>query len=404
MVGSPYRTVSSTTRAVQTNEETFVTKTTEVSGQRDERFEALVGVLERQLASDYDLGASLAVAVDGEVVVDVWGGWSDEERTTPWAADTVTNVWSTTKTMTALAALVLVDRGLLDPDATVATYWPEFAAAGKADVCVKHLLSHTSGVSAWDQPITPEEVLDTEAATARLASQAPWWEPGTASGYHALNQGHLVGEVIRRIDGRGLKQFFAEEIAQPLDADFTIGSPPENHSRISNVIPPPPLPLPPDLDPESVMFKTFTGPLPDAAIAHTDEWRASTIGAANGHGNARSVAKIQAVISNGGSANGVKLLSPQTIDRIFEAQSDGVDQVLMVPATFGLGYDLAAPSNVVGITSGRKCYWGGWGGSIVLNDLDNRVTMSYMMNRMQAGLVGNETSVALIGELSTILS
>lgn len=370
----------------------------------DGRFAPLIDILTSQIEADYDLGASMALAVDGELVLDVWGGWADEGRTTPWGADTVTNVWSTTKTMTALSALVLMDRGSLDPEATVASYWPEFAQNGKEDIRVRHIMSHTSGVSAWEQPVTTEDVLDDEGATARLAAQAPWWEPGTASGYHALNQGHLVGEVIRRIDGRGLTQFFAEEIAGPLDADFTIGSPPENHHRISNVVPPPPLPLPPDLDPESVMFKTFTSPLPDATIAHTAPWRAATIGAANGHGNARSVAKIQAVVSNGGSSHGVTLLSPETIDRIFTEQSNGVDQVLMTHNCFGLGYDLAAPTNMVGITSGKKCYWGGWGGSLVLNDLDNRMTFTYMMNRMQAGLVGNETSLALVAALNNILA
>lgn len=375
-----------------------------LEGTIDQRFEALGSVLERQLEADYDLGASLAVAVDGDIVVDAWGGWADEAHTTPWSADTITNVWSTTKTMTALSALLLIDRGLLDPDARVADHWPEFAAAGKEDIRVRHVMSHTSGVSAWEQPVTPEDVLDDDGATARLAAQAPWWEPGTASGYHALNQGHLIGEVIRRIDGRGLKQFFAEEIAGPLDADFTIGSPPENHGRISNVVPPPPLPLPPDLDPESVIFKTFTGPLPDAAIAHTDAWRAATIGAANGHGNARSVAKIQATVSNRGASGGVQLLSQDTIDRIFDVQIEGVDQVLMFPVRFGLGYALGAPDNPVGITSEHTCFWGGWGGSIVVNDLDNRVTMTYMMNRMQAGLVGNETSVALIAALQEILA
>lgn len=369
----------------------------------DGRFERLNEILEAQLDADYDLGASMALAVDGEIVLDVWGGWADEARTQPWAQDTVTNVWSTTKTMTAMSALLLMERGLLDPDATVASYWPEFAQNGKEDIRVRHIMSHTSGVSAWEQPITPEDVLDDDGATERLAAQAPWWEPGTASGYHALNQGHLVGEVIKRIDGRGLKQFFAEDIAGPLDADFTIGSPPENHHRISNVIPPPPLPLPDDLDPESVMFKTFTGPMPDAAIAHTAPWRAATIGAANGHGNARSVAKIQAVISNGGSSHGVQLLSPATIDKIFMEQSNGVDQVLMTPNRFGLGYDLASPNNMVGITSGKRCYWGGWGGSLVINDLDNRITMTYMMNRMQAGLVGNETSIALGAALNDIV-
>jgi len=373
-----------------------------LGGTSNARFQPLVDILDQQLDNGYDLGASLAVAVDGELVTDVWGGWTDEAKTLPWESDTVTNVWSTTKTMTALAALHLMDQGKLDPTDKVAAHWPEFAAEGKADIEVRHIMSHTSGVSAWAQPVTVEDVLDDEKATAMLAAQAPWWEPGTGSGYHALNQGHLVGEVIRRIDGRGLKQYFAEEIAGPLDADFTIGSPPENHARIANVLSPPPLPLPPDLDPESVMFKTFTGPLPDAAISHTDAWRAATIGAANGHGNARSVAKIQAAVSNGGSSGGVQILSADTIERIFDEQSHGPDQVLMVPFRFGLGYCLAAADNPVGVTDGKKCFWGGWGGSIVLNDLDNRITLAYMMNRMQDGLVGNETSVALIAALDAI--
>ncbi|MBT6582892.1 MAG: beta-lactamase family protein, partial [Gammaproteobacteria bacterium] len=178
----------------------------------DDKFKSLNQILERQIDADYDLGASMALAVDGEIVLDVWGGWADEEHTKPWEADTITNVWSTTKTMTAISALLLMERGSLDPDATVASYWPEFAQNGKEDIRVRHILSHTSGVSAWAQPVTTEAILDDEGATARLAAQAPWWKPGTAFGYHALNQGHLVGEVIKRIDGRGLKQFFAEDV------------------------------------------------------------------------------------------------------------------------------------------------------------------------------------------------
>jgi CubicO group peptidase (beta-lactamase class C family) len=376
----------------------------DLQGTSDPRFEPLAEIVSDQLESGYDLGASLAVAVEGELVTDCWGGWTDEPRTTRWSRDTITNVWSTTKTMTAISALLLVDRGQLDPNEKVATYWPEFAANGKAGIEVRHLMSHTSGVSAWAQPIIIEDILDDDEATTRLAGQEPWWEPGTASGYHALNQGHLVGEVIRRIDGRGLKQFFAEEVAGPLGADFTIGSPPSEHHRISNVVPPPPLPIPEDIDPDSVVFKTFTGPMPDATVAWTPAWRAATIGAANGHGNARSVATIQAAISNGGSANGVQLLSPDTIERIFEVQSDGIDLVLGFPCRFGLGYALTNPDDPLGLDDGKLCYWGGWGGSIIVNDLDNRVTMAYMMNRMQAGLVGNDTSAALLTRLREILA
>ena len=135
-------------------------------------------------------------------MLDLWGGWADEARTTPWTADTLTNVWSISKTMTSLTALVLIDRGLLDPDEPVGTYWPEFKAAGKEGVLVRHLLQHTSGVSGWDQPVTGEDILDVPAATARLAAQAPWWPPGTLSGYHLLDYGHLVGELVLRVTGR----------------------------------------------------------------------------------------------------------------------------------------------------------------------------------------------------------
>ncbi|MBK5223757.1 MAG: beta-lactamase family protein [Acidimicrobiia bacterium] len=379
---------------------------TGLQGNTDPRFQPLADIVERQLASGYDLGASLAVAVDGEVVTDCWGGWADEDRTRSWEADTITNVWSTTKTMTALAALLCIDRGLIDPHGKVATYWPEFGANGKEGVEVRHLLSHTSGVSSWAAPFGVQDLVDDERATAHLAAQAPWWEPGTASGYHALNYGHMIGEVIRRVDGRGLREFFAEEIAGPLGADFTIGCPPSDHGRIAPVVPPPPVAMrgsggPIDL--ESVAVKTFLTPGVGAAVANTDGWRAATIGAANGHGNARSVATIQAAVSNGGVASGVKLLSADTLERIFEQQSDGPDLAIGLPVRFGLGYALANPADLLGITSGRSCYWGGWGGSIVLNDLDNRVTVAYVMNRMQAGILGNETSAGLLAEYRSIV-
>ena len=212
---------------------------TPLGGTCSARFDPLRELFAAKLESGEDLGASLAVNIDGEMVVDLWGGWADEARTVPWTENTITNVFSTTKTMTSLAALVLVDRGELDLDATVAKYWPEFAARGKAGIKVRHLLSHTSGVSGWEQPITLEDLYDWDKSTALLAAQAPWWEPGTASGYHMLNYGHLIGEVIRRITGQRLGEFFAAHIAGPLGADFHIGLPPSEFHRVTNVVPPP---------------------------------------------------------------------------------------------------------------------------------------------------------------------
>ena len=368
----------------------------EVHGSCDDRFAEVARTLEKQLAGE-ELGASIAVDVGGETVVDIWGGWRDEARTTPWTQDTIVNVWSTTKTITNLAMLTLVERGLLDVDAPVAEYWPEFAAAGKADVRVRHLMSHTSGVAGWDPPFTVEDMYDWELATSRLAGQAPWWEPGTASGYHANNQGHLLGEVLRRIDGRHLKQYVAEALAGPLGADFQIGAKEEDESRIAPVVPPPPLPIDMStLDPASPMFRCFTGPVADAAKANTSPWRRADMGALNGHSNARGVLDVMRVVSLGGEADGVRLLSPPTIDRIFDVQADGVDLVLGVHFRFGVGFGLAGSAAVPYLPQGRIAFWGGWGGSLIILDVDRGVTVSYVMNRMAPGIVGSDRAEAYL--------
>ena len=369
----------------------------EVRGYCAAPFARMREVLAANLAAGDDLGASVAVVVKGEMVVDLWGGWADSERTRAWGEHTITNVWSTTKTMTNLTALVLADRGLIDLDAPVAHYWPEFAAHGKQNVLVRDLLAHTSGVSAWAQPVTLADVYDLAKSTAMLAAQPPWWERGTASGYHAFNQGHLVGEVVRRVTGKTLGRYFADELAGPLAADFHIGLAAEHDHRVSNVVPPPPLPFDLDsLDRDSVMYKTFTGPAPEATAAWTTAWRRAEIGAANGHGNARSVARIQAVVSNGGVMNGVRLLSPPTIARIFEEQSNGVDLAIGIPLRFGIGYALPESVTMPDLPTGRVCYWGGWGGSLVVNDLDQNMTVAYMMNKMAPGIIGGPRSAALV--------
>ena len=369
----------------------------QVSGTCADRFTAVREALEDNLATGEELGASICVDIDGERVVDVWGGFRDEDRTSPWTEDTITNVWSTTKTVTSLAAMVLVDRGELDPYAPVARYWPEFAAAGKDGVEVRHLLSHTSGVSGWDQPFTVEDMYDWETATARLAAQAPWWEPGAASGYHANNQGHLVGEVLRRITGTPLKQFVAEQIAAPLGADFQIGALEQDWSRIAPVVPPPPLPFDlAALPPDSPVVRTFTGPVADARKANTAGWRRADLGALNGHSNARAVARVLSVVARGGEVDGVRLLSPDTIDVIFDEQADGVDLVLGVPVRFGIGWALPKPELVPYIPDGRICFWGGWGGSLIITDLERRLTIAYMMNKMAPGIIGSPRSEAYV--------
>ncbi len=370
----------------------------EIEGFCNSPFEKLMEVLAGTLDNGGDLGASVAITIEGEFVADFWGGWANAERTTPWQRDTIVNVWSTTKTMTSLVALMLVERGQLDVDAPVSRYWPEFAQNGKEAVLVRHLMSHTSGVSGWDPPVVQDDIYDWEKSTSMLAAQAPWWEPGSASGYHAINQGHLVGEVVRRITGKSLGTFFADEVATPLGADFHIGLAAEHDHRVSPVIPPPPLPFDlASIDVTSPMFKTMTGPPPDANYANTQAWRRAEIGAANGHGNARSVARIQSIVANDGVVDGQKFLSPSTIDRIFEVQADGVDLVLGAPLKFGIGYGLPQPDTLPYVpTDGRLCFWGGWGGSFILVNIAHRMTLAYMMNQMAPGIIGGPTAAELI--------
>jgi CubicO group peptidase (beta-lactamase class C family) len=370
----------------------------EVQGTCDERFGAMRDILAANLESGADCGASVAVVIDGDLVVDMWGGWADADHTTPWDRDTITNVWSSTKTVMDLCTLLLVERGELDYDAPVAQYWPEFAANGKDDVRVRHLLSHTSGVSGWDQPVTVDDIYDWESATSKLAAQAPWWTPGDGSGYHALNQGHLVGEVVRRITGRKIGEFLRDELTGPLGIDFHIGLAESEFGRVANVLPPPPLdPTAFGVVPNEVMMKTFTGPAPAASVAWTPEWRTADIPAANGHGNARSIALLQSIVSNGGVApNGERMLSSDTIAQVRREQSNGVDRVLGLPVKFGIGYALPSGAEPHLPVDRDIAYWGGWGGSSIVNVLDRNMTVAYMMNKMEEGLLGDTRGMDLV--------
>ena len=367
---------------------------TEIHGACDERFVGVREAMAQNFAQGLDVGASVAVTVNGEMVVDLWGGQTDAVRGTPWERDTITNVWSTTKTMTALCALMLADRGMIDLHAPVARYWPEFAAAGKEGVEVRHLLGHTSGLSGWQEPITVETLFKWERSTSLLAAQAPWWEPGSASGYHAVSQGHLVGEVIRRATGQTVGQFFAAELAGPLGADFHIGLDPSEFGRVANVIPPPPLPLG-EVDPAGVAMKTLSNPLLDATVAWTEGWRRAEIPAANGHGNARSVATVQSVLACGGEVRGRRFLSVAGCEAVFEQQAYGPDLVLGVPIRFGMGYGLPSPEMPIS-PSERACFWGGWGGSLIVVDLDARMTVAYVMNKMGEGTLGDLRGAGIV--------
>jgi CubicO group peptidase (beta-lactamase class C family) len=368
----------------------------QLHGVRSDQFEAVTDLLNENLRSGSEVGLSMHVDILGHTVLDVWGGYRDAARTAPWERDTIANVWSLSKTVTNTAALMLAAHGELDLDLPVARYWLGFAQNGKQDVLVRHLLSHTSGLSGWEQPVSAEDICDLEASTARLAAQAPWWEPGTASGYHLLTQGHLVGELIRRITGLGLGEFIASQVAAPLDADFQLGVPESEYERVAEVISPTYFMRFDRLPEDDVRRKSFTGPALPADFANTDIWRRATIGAANGFGNARSVAQILRTITLGRDAHGVSLLSPRLIEKIFEPQASGRDLVLAMPMNFGVGFALPTPESVAFVPEGRVAYWGGWGGSLGIVDLERRMTIVFVMNKMGDGIVGSETSAAYV--------
>lgn len=371
----------------------------DISGRCNAGFEAVKDAFASNFERNGDVGASCAVALHGELVVDLWGGTLDAEGTKPWLEDTIINVFSTTKTMSCLSLLVLASRGLVDVDAPVHTYWPEFEQAGKANVAVRHLLSHTAGLAGWDQRLDVEDLYDWDKATGLLAAQAPWWEPGSKSGYHGISQGNLVGEVVRRVDGRSVGRFFAEEIAEPMGADFHIGTGPEHDARIAPVVPAPPLVYggagdggQPNRD--SIPYRA-ANPRLAAEDSWTIPWRRAEIPAAGGHGNARSVALAQCAVSAGGAARGVELLTPATVERIFDVQAAGRDLVLGIGVTFGVGYGLNSPRAPIS-PNPRVCYWGGWGGSLVVNDVDAGFTMAYVMNRMGEGTVGDDRAHTIL--------
>jgi CubicO group peptidase (beta-lactamase class C family) len=365
---------------------------TTVSGFAEERFNGVREVLAANLASGADIGASFCATLAGETVVDIWGGHADEAQTRPWQADTIVNVYSTTKTMTALTALLLADRGVFDFADPVAKLWPEFAASGKADITIAQLMSHSAGLSGWKEPLAKHDLYDWEKCTALLAAQAPFWKPGTAPGYHAVTQGYLIGEVIRRATGRTVGRVFCDEIAEPLGADFHIGLPASEDGRVAELIPPP-VQVAAQMQ-SALQVNMATNPGVDVAETSSRAWRGAEIPAAGGTGNARAVAGIHAILANGGVAGGKTFLSEAGCRRALDCQIEGDDLILGIPVRYGMGFGL--PGGMVPLPNSNSCYWGGYGGSIAIIDMDARATYSYVMNRMEGTTTGDPRGFGLV--------
>jgi len=467
-----------------------------IHGSCGHRFKSVKEAFTQSIEEKKEVGASFAVMIDGEYVIDIYGGYKDTEKTQPWENDTICNVFSTTKVPTALCTMMCVDRDLLDLDEKVSKYWPEFAQGGKENISVRHILSHSSGLAGIDEPIPWSAWYDWNRIIKLLEVQKPWWEPGTKSGYHGFTQGYLLGELVKRVTGKSLGTFFKEEIANPLNIDFYIGLPEDQIPCVSNLIPArssgeeislifgyiteiankserikkeieklekyiefefvdqeifgmtisnnkitidnKKLEKSPDYkftiaketsaiilslfspfnneaeivssnmkvegDSEdiklikklfeiianevrtsgSLVLRQLLNPINyvDISIRSSERlWQNSEIPAANGHGNARSVAKIASIIACGGEINNIRLLSAETIEKMLEEQIYDTDLIVLVPIRWGLG--VALSGKIISFPNDRTCFWQGAGGSGIIMDLDNKIGIGYVMNQMR---------------------
>lgn len=354
-----------------------------VDGRCDPRFAAVGEAFAAGFAAGRELGASLVVEVDGRAVVDSWGGHLDAARSRAWDRDTIACTFSCTKGLVAIALLMLVDRGVVDLDAPVAKWWPEFASAGKEELLVRWLLTHEAGMSAITRPMPFGSLSDWDAMTGALAEQAPSWEPGTTHGYHGVTFGHLVGEVLRRADGRTIGAFLRDEIAGPLGVDCFLGLPESEESRTAEMT----IELVEGAptffshwEPDGLGPKSFGNPPDCNVIEHTNSraFRAAEIPAANAHANARALAHIYSALGRG------ELISTELVDEAGRIHVDGHDVVMDLPTRFGLGFEITMPESEFSFGPGARTFGhNGSGGSLGFLDPDAGIAFGYVMNRMQ---------------------
>ena len=465
-----------------------------IRGFCEPQFEEVKKTFMSHFEKGWEDGASFAVTMNEKLVVDLWAGYANESHTVPWEKDTIVCVYSTTKVMAVICGLILSDRGLLDFEAPVSKYWPEFAQNGKENMPVKYIFAHMSGLAGIEEVISAEDYYDWEKITKLLAEQKPWWEPGTKAGYHAITHGYLIGELIRRITGKSLGTFFREEIAEPLKADFHIGLLNKDNNRVADLVPDPQQPggsflgmfqnivnlanksnlvkeeigdweknfqikagtedicylkthkgklsfeegkvknpdgifktpknrsnmilllfphvnetpefekknLQIECDPEDIdkMKRIFKYIITDAmkkgsigmkmylngmALRRRTSdwaWKSAEIPAINGHGNARSVAKIGSIIAYQGEVDGIRFLSKHTCTNVLmEEQFKGIDVVNGGLERYGMGLGLQSERRQ--FPNDQVCNWGGTGGSRVIMDQKNKLSFAYVMNRLR---------------------
>jgi CubicO group peptidase (beta-lactamase class C family) len=385
-----------------------------VNGTCDPTFETVRTEFERNLADRGEVGASVCVTIDGVTVVDLWGGVADPATGRPWDRDTIGVVWSCTKGAAALCVHMLVSEGEIDIDRRVTDHWPEFGKNGKDEVTVRQLLSHQAGLAALRDPIPDGGMCDWELVVDALARQEPLWEPGTRNGYHALTYGHLAGELVRRVTGRSVGRFFADEVAEPLGLDFWIGLPEQHEGRVAPTIPADPPPADADVplfyqlamtDPTSIpgMVMMNSGGLMFPGAIDSRDVHAAEIPAANGIANGRALAGMYRPLALGGEADGRRFVDPATLASMGRVEvATSCDATILAPTRFGLGFmkpvDNLARGGVENSVLLSEEAFGhcGAGGSVGFADPGARMSFGYTMNKQGPGLGMNARGQALV--------
>jgi CubicO group peptidase (beta-lactamase class C family) len=359
---------------------------TVIDGTCDARFEPVRDAFAANFAERGEVGAAVCVVVDGRIVVDLYGGWAAPQR--PWRPDTLVNVFSIGKGLTALIAARMAEQGVLDVDDPVTRHWPEFGAAGKEAITVRHLLAHQAGLPAVRHRLPPGAMLDWPLMIKAMEGQEPWWPPGTAHGYHVNTFGFLVGEVLRRATGRTVGALLRDDIAGPLGADLYIGLPTAEHHRVSDIDwpgpPPPEEDRAADLTGDQLMEHNAyfnPGGFSGAGVINTAAWRTAEIPSTNGHGTARGVARVYTALAAGGTVDGVRVVGSDALAAAVTEQVYGVDRILKRPMRFGLGFQLTQPERPLGPNPRAFGHFGA-GGSLGFCDPDSGVAFGYVMNQM----------------------
>jgi CubicO group peptidase (beta-lactamase class C family) len=365
----------------------------EISGFAPARFAAVKDAFAGAFAAGEELGARFTLVEAGEVVLDLWAGYADRKRTRPFDERTLAPVFSTTKAMAALLIARLVDQGKLDYGQTVASVWPEFGQAGKDTVTVEQAISHQAGLSGFPEQMDPVTWFDWDAICAKLAAMAPMWPVGTASGYHPITVGYIVGEIFRRIDGRTMGQALAQDIAAPFGLDLWMGLPESEFERVAELQRPTALP---NFGAVNEPTKAaFLVPWSAAAGRPQAEWRSLPIPSTNGHCTAEALARLMGALANDGWLEGDEILSPALIAEAARERIRGQDLVLPFVMSWGAGFMRNETEHPWG-PANQSFGHSGWGGSCAFADPERKLGCAYVMNKQGTALMGDARPRRLI--------